>query len=185
MCSSLSSRRVASHILVLLFLSDLIAAPLYQGSLATSCGQPRLSNDDKCTNWQCSRILGASIKNQPGTATGNADGLSLMERGRDQYGICVRGLTEGMECKVDGDCFTIEGLKCVQYVDKKNVSQVSRCEKVKSNKSVADGYIAIVISCLAFGTLFVPAKKVKTGNGILFQFMMCGSILVISIFISL
>jgi len=43
------------------------------------------------------------------------------------------------------------------------------------------GYIGVFISVLGFGSNFVPLKRVKIGDGVFFQFIMCNAIFITSI----
>lgn len=43
------------------------------------------------------------------------------------------------------------------------------------------GYIGVFIAVLGFGSNFVPLKRVKIGDGIFFQFIMCNAIFITSI----
>lgn len=43
------------------------------------------------------------------------------------------------------------------------------------------GYIGVLISVLGFGSNFVPLKRVKIGDGIFFQFIMCNAIFITAI----
>ena len=46
---------------------------------------------------------------------------------------------------------------------------------------VAVGYLAAMVAVLSFGSNFVPVKKVNTGDGVFFQFVMCNAIFATSI----
>eukprot|EP01031_Cornospumella_fuschlensis_P026617 gene26617-32166_t len=43
------------------------------------------------------------------------------------------------------------------------------------------GYIGVLISVLGFGSNFVPLKRIKIGDGVFFQFIMCNAIFMTSI----
>ncbi len=42
------------------------------------------------------------------------------------------------------------------------------------------GYVAALVAVLAFGSNFVPVKRVQTGDGVFFQWVMCNAIFITS-----
>ena len=46
--------------------------------------------------------------------------------------------------------------------------------------SAGIGFIAAMVAVLSFGSNFVPVKKVQTGDGVFFQWVMCNAIFVTS-----
>ena len=81
--------------------------------------------------------------------------------------FCVRGKEVGGLCAGGGDCYP--ELECISGV----------CARVSTDKVAWKGYVAVGVAALFFGSNFLPVKKIKTGNGILFQqFMSLGILLV-------
>jgi glucose uptake protein GlcU len=81
--------------------------------------------------------------------------------------FCVRGSDLGSSCRVNGDCY--HEMECLLGV----------CVKTASSKEAWKGFLGIGVATLCFGSNFIPVKKLKTGNGILFQqFMSLGILLV-------
>ena len=158
---------------------------------ATSCGEPRLSATDKCSDWQCSRVVYPAAF----TATAAAEGgggdtvaLGIPDEKADGtyfgHGICVRGLGEGSKCHVDDDCFVKKFVCRNTSTPINNGSDVEwalRCVKGDDDKIAWQGYLGVVIAVVGFGTNFVPAKQVRSGNGMLFQLAQCCGVIIVGI----
>lgn len=121
---------------------------------AIGCGEP-VADAQRCTDWQCSRKVQS--------ATDDINNSSSF--------FCVRGNSEGGECIINDDCY--KELKCSLAT--------GTCVQAESGKVVWQGYVAVGIAGLFFGSNFIPAKKVRTGNGIMFQFFMCTGIFCVGV----
>jgi glucose uptake protein GlcU len=90
---------------------------------------------------------------------------------------CVRGLPEGFECIGDADCY--------MNLDCRQVGSVPRCVKAGSEQVAWQGYVAVAVAVLFFGSNFIPARRIDPGNGLFFQLFMSTAILTVGFVVQL
>jgi len=119
--------------------------------VAIGCGEPVTANDSLVAARQCSDWQ-----------------CSRAVQSNATHFYCVRGLGSGALCQTDNDCY--RGLLC--HTDFHN------CTTAPSTTIPWQGYTAIGVAVVAFGSNFIPARKYETGNGLFFQFIMSIAILI-------
>ncbi|CUG89784.1 GPI-anchored surface protein, putative [Bodo saltans] len=145
------------HTFLSVLIIMMLAAPMEV--FGRGCGQP--SNDilAACTDWQCSRTL--AVQSSANATT--------------SY-YCLRGLASGEgPCHTNADCYN--ELSC-------NTTS-SLCVPTGTTKNAAIGYVGVAIAVLLFGTNYIPARRLRSGNGVFFQFAMAMGILVVGVVIQL
>jgi glucose uptake protein GlcU len=117
------------------------------------CGQPAADVDSACSDWQCSR----SVK---------------VGGGANSTWYCLRGLGPGEgPCSNSEDCY--HALTC-------NATS-ALCIPMGSSKNAAAGYVGVAVAVFLFGTNYIPARHLRSGNGVFFQFAMAVGILVVGV----
>lgn len=136
----------------------LLATLLFAASCAAlGCGEPG-PETAVCTDWQCSRLI-------PGPMEGTY--------------YCVRGLASGGVCTSDSDCYH-------QLVCQANATDgIKQCVTAPSSKSAVSGYVSVLVAAVFFGSNYLPVRKMRTGNGVFFQFAMSVGIVVVGLCVQL
>ncbi|KAJ1364789.1 hypothetical protein KIN20_024954 [Parelaphostrongylus tenuis] len=61
---------------------------------------------------------------------------------------------------------------------------LSLTDEKQSTIVVASGYLALLLSCVAFGIMFTPLKRTNTGDGFFVQWVECATVFVIGFIIN-
>ena len=104
------------------------------GSLTVATGTfcgEPIQGSSRCTDYHCSRLI--------------TDGTN--------GSYCVRGLDKGSNCSYDGDCYN--ALMC------NGTGGTGICVSTGSTKSVALGYVAVVIAVVCWGS---NSRNTKQGT---------------------
>jgi glucose uptake protein GlcU len=136
-------------------IAGVVLASMISDVAAVGCGEPLQSIDQGCTDRQCTRKTTDTFEQT----------------------LCVRGLPVGAPCDNDNDCYI--NLRC-QFSNEtvvKFFNSTGLCVKADSSQVAWQGYVAVAVAVLGFGSNFIPARKLDPGNGLYFQFFMSTAIL--------